>query len=176
MLRPWPPAGEWTWAASPARKTRPARKRSARAARGRKSEDQGVEPLPDERREGYDVGERARLMSDFPLAARAGAEIFADYHRHFEVEADAADEERRVLGHQHQVEQRLARRLREEDLDTEAAVGGELVQRGELEPRRAAPRPGDVAAAARVVVNRHHQRGDQPQPVQGPEPALTARR
>ncbi|SER37536.1 transcriptional regulator, TetR family [Streptomyces sp. yr375] len=48
------------------------------------TEEQGVEPLPDERREGYDVAERARRMSDFPLAARAGAEIFADYDRHFE--------------------------------------------------------------------------------------------
>ncbi len=40
MFRPCPPAGECTCAASPARKTRPARKRSARAARGRKSEAQ----------------------------------------------------------------------------------------------------------------------------------------
>ena len=40
VLRPWPPAGEWTCAASPARKTRPARNRSASAARGRKSEAQ----------------------------------------------------------------------------------------------------------------------------------------
>ncbi|GGP89869.1 TetR/AcrR family transcriptional regulator [Streptomyces roseolilacinus] len=47
-------------------------------------EEQGVEPLPGERREGYDVGERARMMADFPLAAAAGAEIFADYDRHFE--------------------------------------------------------------------------------------------
>ena len=47
-------------------------------------EEQGVEPLPDERREGFDIGERARTMSAFPLAAQAGAEIFADYDRHFE--------------------------------------------------------------------------------------------
>ncbi|MFJ8695201.1 TetR/AcrR family transcriptional regulator [Streptomyces roseolilacinus] len=47
-------------------------------------EEQGVEPLPGERREGYDVGERARMLADFPLAAAAGAEIFADYDRHFE--------------------------------------------------------------------------------------------
>ncbi|MFI6459057.1 TetR/AcrR family transcriptional regulator C-terminal domain-containing protein [Streptomyces sp. NPDC050538] len=48
------------------------------------SEEQGVKPLPDERREGYDVDERARLMADFPLSAAAGAEIFEDYDRHFE--------------------------------------------------------------------------------------------
>ncbi|MEU9189970.1 TetR/AcrR family transcriptional regulator [Streptomyces sp. NPDC048484] len=47
-------------------------------------EEQGVEPLPGDRREGYDVDERARLMADFPLSAQAGAEIFADYDRHFE--------------------------------------------------------------------------------------------
>lgn len=29
------------------------------------TEEQGVQPLPDERREGYDVHERARLMADF---------------------------------------------------------------------------------------------------------------
>ncbi|MGX1314057.1 TetR/AcrR family tetracycline transcriptional repressor [Streptomyces calvus] len=48
------------------------------------TEEQGVQPLPGERREGYDLDERARAMADFPLAARAGAEIFADYDRHFE--------------------------------------------------------------------------------------------
>ncbi|GAA3574766.1 MULTISPECIES: TetR/AcrR family transcriptional regulator [Streptomyces] len=48
------------------------------------TEEQGVEPLPGERREGYDIDERARLMADFPLSAQAGAEIFADYERHFE--------------------------------------------------------------------------------------------
>lgn len=48
------------------------------------TEEQGVQPLPDERREGYDVDERARRMREFPLAAQAGAEIFADYDRHFE--------------------------------------------------------------------------------------------
>lgn len=48
------------------------------------TEEQGVQPLPDERREGFDLDERARLMSRFPLSARAGAEIFADYERHFE--------------------------------------------------------------------------------------------
>ncbi|WP_416962221.1 TetR/AcrR family transcriptional regulator C-terminal domain-containing protein [Streptomyces sp. Agncl-13] len=48
------------------------------------SEEQGVKPLPGERREGYDVDERARLMADFPLSAAAGAEIFHDYGQHFE--------------------------------------------------------------------------------------------
>jgi TetR/AcrR family tetracycline transcriptional repressor len=47
-------------------------------------EEQGVQPVPGERREGFDVAERARLMADFPLSAQAGAEIFADYERHFE--------------------------------------------------------------------------------------------
>ncbi|MFC5215280.1 TetR/AcrR family transcriptional regulator [Streptomyces coerulescens] len=48
------------------------------------TEEQGVEPLPGERREGYDIDERARRMADFPLSAQAGAEIFADFERHFE--------------------------------------------------------------------------------------------
>jgi TetR/AcrR family transcriptional regulator, tetracycline repressor protein len=48
------------------------------------TEEQGVEPLPGERREGYDVTERARLMAEFPLSAEAGAELFQDYGRHFE--------------------------------------------------------------------------------------------
>ncbi|MCW8377839.1 TetR/AcrR family transcriptional regulator [Streptomyces justiciae] len=48
------------------------------------TEEQGVEPLPGDRREGFDIEERARLMADFPLSAAAGKEIFADYERHFE--------------------------------------------------------------------------------------------
>ena len=48
------------------------------------TEEQGVQPLPGERREGYDMEERARRMADFPLSAAAGAEIFEDYERHFE--------------------------------------------------------------------------------------------
>ncbi|GGW35860.1 TetR/AcrR family transcriptional regulator C-terminal domain-containing protein [Streptomyces caelestis] len=48
------------------------------------TEEQGVQPLPGERREGYDMHERARLMADFPLSAQAGAEIFEDYDGHFE--------------------------------------------------------------------------------------------
>jgi TetR/AcrR family tetracycline transcriptional repressor len=47
-------------------------------------EEQGVQPLPGERREGYDVEDRARMLADFPLAAAAGPEIFEDYDRHFE--------------------------------------------------------------------------------------------
>jgi hypothetical protein len=48
------------------------------------TEEQGVRPMPGERREGYDLEERARRMADFPLSAAAGAEIFEDYDRHFE--------------------------------------------------------------------------------------------
>ncbi|MDQ0774945.1 TetR/AcrR family tetracycline transcriptional repressor [Streptomyces aurantiacus] len=48
------------------------------------TEEQGVEPLPGDRREGYDMDERTRRMADFPLSAQAGAEIFTDYDRHFE--------------------------------------------------------------------------------------------
>ncbi|WP_432080340.1 TetR/AcrR family transcriptional regulator [Streptomyces sp. WAC 04229] len=48
------------------------------------TEEQGVQPLPGERREGFDVDERARLLAAYPLTAAAGAEIFTDYERHFE--------------------------------------------------------------------------------------------
>ncbi|MGW0080528.1 TetR/AcrR family transcriptional regulator C-terminal domain-containing protein [Streptomyces sp. NPDC003393] len=48
------------------------------------TEEQGVRPLPGERREGYDVGERARRMADHPLAAAAGELLFDDYDRQFE--------------------------------------------------------------------------------------------
>ncbi|MFD7131319.1 TetR/AcrR family transcriptional regulator [Streptomyces sp. NPDC059894] len=48
------------------------------------TEEQGVLPLPGERREGFDLEERARMMAAFPLSARAGAEMFTDYDRHFE--------------------------------------------------------------------------------------------
>ncbi len=47
------------------------------------TEEQGVYPRPDERREGFDVAERARLLAEFPLSAKAGAEIFEDYDRQF---------------------------------------------------------------------------------------------
>ncbi|MEU1403384.1 TetR/AcrR family transcriptional regulator C-terminal domain-containing protein [Streptomyces sp. NPDC005728] len=48
------------------------------------TEEQGVQPLPGERREGYDIGERARRMADFPLAAEAGKVLFDDYDQQFE--------------------------------------------------------------------------------------------
>ncbi|MDN3265436.1 TetR/AcrR family transcriptional regulator C-terminal domain-containing protein [Streptomyces sp. CSDS2] len=48
------------------------------------TEEQGVRPVPDERREGYDIGERARRLADHPLAAEAGKLLFADYDRQFE--------------------------------------------------------------------------------------------
>ncbi|NEY35149.1 TetR family transcriptional regulator [Streptomyces sp. PRKS01-65] len=48
------------------------------------TEEQGVQPVPGERREGYDVGERARMMAAFPLSAAAGPELFGDYDRRFE--------------------------------------------------------------------------------------------
>ncbi|MGY5036335.1 TetR/AcrR family transcriptional regulator C-terminal domain-containing protein [Streptomyces sp. 900116325] len=40
--------------------------------------------MPDERRDGYDIGERAERMAQYPLAAAAGAEIFAHYEERFE--------------------------------------------------------------------------------------------
>ncbi|POX59378.1 TetR family transcriptional regulator [Streptomyces sp. Ru62] len=48
------------------------------------TEEQGVRPLPGERREGYDIEERARRMAGFPLAAEAGKLLFDDYDRQFE--------------------------------------------------------------------------------------------
>ncbi|MFH8804382.1 TetR/AcrR family transcriptional regulator C-terminal domain-containing protein [Streptomyces sp. NPDC017936] len=48
------------------------------------TEEQGVQPRPGERHEGFDLAERTRRMSEFPLAAKAGPELFADYDRHFE--------------------------------------------------------------------------------------------
>ncbi|MFH9178463.1 TetR/AcrR family transcriptional regulator C-terminal domain-containing protein [Streptomyces albogriseolus] len=48
------------------------------------AEEQGVEPMPGERREGFDVEARARLMADHPLAAEAGPALFGDYDEHFE--------------------------------------------------------------------------------------------
>jgi AcrR family transcriptional regulator len=47
-------------------------------------EEQGVQPLPGERREGYDLEDRARMLADYPLAAAAGPEMFQDYDRHYE--------------------------------------------------------------------------------------------
>ncbi|MFE2275959.1 TetR/AcrR family transcriptional regulator C-terminal domain-containing protein [Streptomyces sp. NPDC059454] len=48
------------------------------------TEEQGVLPLPGERRKGIDVEERARMMAAHPLAAQAGREIFENYDQHFE--------------------------------------------------------------------------------------------
>ncbi|MFE3514815.1 TetR/AcrR family transcriptional regulator C-terminal domain-containing protein [Streptomyces sp. NPDC059166] len=48
------------------------------------TEEQGVKPMPDERREGYDVEERAERLRRYPLAAAAGAEIFTNYDERFE--------------------------------------------------------------------------------------------
>lgn len=48
------------------------------------TEEQGVRPLPGERREGYDVEERARRMAEFPLAAEAGKLLFDGYDEQFE--------------------------------------------------------------------------------------------
>ncbi|MFG2590809.1 TetR/AcrR family transcriptional regulator C-terminal domain-containing protein [Streptomyces sp. NPDC048438] len=48
------------------------------------TEEQGVQPMPDERREGYDIDERAGRLERYPLAAAAGAEIFTNYDERFE--------------------------------------------------------------------------------------------
>ncbi|MFD7532452.1 MULTISPECIES: TetR/AcrR family transcriptional regulator C-terminal domain-containing protein [unclassified Streptomyces] len=48
------------------------------------TEEQGVRPMPDERREGFDIDERAARLAAYPLAAEAGAEIFANYDERFE--------------------------------------------------------------------------------------------
>ncbi|MEU8503421.1 TetR/AcrR family transcriptional regulator C-terminal domain-containing protein [Streptomyces brevispora] len=48
------------------------------------SEEQGVRPMPDQRREGFDVGERAERLAGHPLAAAAGSEIFDHYDERFE--------------------------------------------------------------------------------------------
>ncbi|MEU1369368.1 TetR/AcrR family transcriptional regulator C-terminal domain-containing protein [Streptomyces sp. NPDC005803] len=48
------------------------------------SEEQGVRPTPGERREGFDIGERAERLARYPLAAAAGEEIFAHYDERFE--------------------------------------------------------------------------------------------
>ncbi|MFF1678274.1 TetR/AcrR family transcriptional regulator C-terminal domain-containing protein [Streptomyces sp. NPDC058256] len=48
------------------------------------TEEQGVQPLPGERREGYDIEERAARMAAYPLAAAVGAEVFQGYDEGFE--------------------------------------------------------------------------------------------
>ncbi|GHE13096.1 TetR/AcrR family transcriptional regulator C-terminal domain-containing protein [Streptomyces alanosinicus] len=47
-------------------------------------EEQGVRPLPGERREGYDITERARRLAEYPLAAEAGGLLFDGYDEQFE--------------------------------------------------------------------------------------------
>ncbi|MFF0218438.1 TetR/AcrR family transcriptional regulator C-terminal domain-containing protein [Streptomyces vinaceus] len=47
-------------------------------------EEQGVHPVPGERREGYDVAERGERLADYPLAAAAGTHLFEAYDEHFE--------------------------------------------------------------------------------------------
>jgi AcrR family transcriptional regulator len=48
------------------------------------TEEQGVYPLPGERREGFDVAARARMLADFPLSAAAGTTIFEGYDENYE--------------------------------------------------------------------------------------------
>ncbi|WP_328764783.1 TetR/AcrR family transcriptional regulator [Streptomyces sp. NBC_00272] len=47
-------------------------------------EEQGVHPVPGERREGYDVTERGERLADYPLAAAAGEHLFQEYDERFE--------------------------------------------------------------------------------------------
>ncbi|MFE2142593.1 TetR/AcrR family transcriptional regulator C-terminal domain-containing protein [Streptomyces sp. NPDC059456] len=47
-------------------------------------EEQGVHPVPGERREGYDVAERGERLAGYPLAAAAGEHLFQEYDEHFE--------------------------------------------------------------------------------------------
>ncbi|WP_245997210.1 TetR/AcrR family transcriptional regulator C-terminal domain-containing protein [Streptomyces armeniacus] len=49
------------------------------------TEEQGVYPVPGERREGYDVAARAeRIGAEHPLAAQAGGDLFLNYEERFE--------------------------------------------------------------------------------------------
>ena len=48
------------------------------------TEEQGVRPMPDEQREGYDLEVRASRLADYPLTAAAGWEIFTDFDRRFD--------------------------------------------------------------------------------------------
>ncbi|MFD8410455.1 TetR/AcrR family transcriptional regulator [Streptomyces sp. NPDC059650] len=48
------------------------------------TEEQGVHPVPGERREGFDVAERGERLADYPLAAAAGPHLFEDYDAQFE--------------------------------------------------------------------------------------------
>lgn len=71
------------YAASPAGSS-PAPVAASARAMGFVTEEQGVRPMPDERREGFDVAERAARMAEFPRAAAAGPEIFTDDDERFE--------------------------------------------------------------------------------------------
>lgn len=49
------------------------------------SEEQGVYPVPGERREGFDVDERAAALgAEHPLSALVGSDLFEDYESRFE--------------------------------------------------------------------------------------------
>ncbi|AJE85176.1 TetR family transcriptional regulator [Streptomyces albus] len=48
------------------------------------TEEQGVSPLPGERREGFDLEERTAMLADYPLAAAAGPELFDRYEERFD--------------------------------------------------------------------------------------------
>jgi AcrR family transcriptional regulator len=93
------------------------------------TEEQGVQPLPGERREGYDMDERARRMADFPLSAAAGAEL-----------RGRARPDRR--GHRGPLRSRLIRRHRD-------PPGSRAVARREARaPRTARVRTGGSRSAA----------------------------
>ncbi|MCC0093842.1 TetR/AcrR family transcriptional regulator C-terminal domain-containing protein [Streptomyces flavotricini] len=47
-------------------------------------EEQGVHPVPGERRDGYDVAERGERLAGYPLAAASGTHLFEEYDEHFE--------------------------------------------------------------------------------------------
>ncbi|MFD5537404.1 TetR/AcrR family transcriptional regulator C-terminal domain-containing protein [Streptomyces sp. NPDC127079] len=47
-------------------------------------EEQGMRPLPDDEKARTDIADRARRLSDHPLAAAAGEFLFGDYDRQFE--------------------------------------------------------------------------------------------
>ncbi|MFJ3901235.1 TetR/AcrR family transcriptional regulator [Streptomyces sp. NPDC090025] len=48
------------------------------------TEEQGTEPMPGERREGFDIAERAERLAAYPLAAAAGPQLFGNYDERFE--------------------------------------------------------------------------------------------
>ncbi|MER8059324.1 TetR family transcriptional regulator [Streptomyces sp. SID8366] len=48
------------------------------------TEEQGMRPLPGDEKARTDIADRARRLSDYPLAAAAGELLFDDYDRQFE--------------------------------------------------------------------------------------------